>query len=459
MGLLALLGVYMGNIQAQYNVSINLPQANIQSGADFKQTSSVGDYSYLLIALIPSIYAMSTQGNFSSSTSTHTVPLSVAYLKLNQIGGVNLLSSVTEAQLSSSSTLLVSSLLGITLSKGAILMDFRVATASHTWLAGSYKTGLRLTAQGILGGTITPQDRDVSITVPAFIAAPATINTTSLLVNDLNYFRAPAGISSNKIVSISTTVPYIPTLRTSSSQFTFSTTLPYNNPPVSPVSDVAVSLSGVSTATAIASLSTTDQALTTSSGIAVSSNNQTLTNTFSVSGSKLKSDFVQAGTYRVPLVYSWNGLPANPVQASGNGTLEIVVSDLGELVANQQAVDLAFSTADHYKNGVSKDMPAHLKLSKTTPYNLYVRATSENFSSGTNTIPLNVMRIGPMAGETGINTITLSTTAQQLIQSANPVIDRNLNIQYRIPANETHQLLNKPAGNYSTSIIFSFVAP
>ena len=172
---------------------------------------------------------------------------------------------------------------------------------------------------------------------------------------------------------------------------------------------------------------------------------------------------VQAGNYTVPLTYTYSKLsssyPSGTLQTQRNGTLEVVVSDLGELIANQQAVNLRFTTTSHYVNGVSQDMPAHLKISKTTPYNLYVRATTENFASGPNTIPLSVMKIGPMNGQTGMNTISLSTTAQQLIQAADPVIDRLLNIKYSIPATETDHLLNKPPGTYSTSIIFSFVAP
>ena len=136
-----------------------------------------------------------------------------------------------------------------------------------------------------------------------------------------------------------------------------------------------------------------------------------------------------------------------------------MVSDLSEIIANQSTVNLTFSTASHYQNGVNQDMPAHLKLSKTTPYNVYVRATSANFASGVNSVPLNVMRIGPMPGQTGMQTVTLSATAQQLINGADPVIDRSLNIRYSIPASETSKLLNKPAGTYTTNIIFSFVAP
>ena len=171
---------------------------------------------------------------------------------------------------------------------------------------------------------------------------------------------------------------------------------------------------------------------------------------------------MQAGTYLVPITFTWNKLstayPSGTLQTSRSGNLQVTVSDLSEVVTNQTNVSLVFSSASDYQQGVSKQMPAHIKISKTTPYNLYVRALTSSFSSGANQIPLNVLRIGPMVGQTGMNTVTLSTTSQQLINTANPVIDRNLNVLYSIPASETNKLLGKPAGSYSTTVVFSFVA-
>ena len=451
-------------LQAQ-NVVISLPQANIQNRTDFQQASTTGTYSYPLLAVVPSIHAMSTQGSFSNTIvgNTTTIPLSVIFLKLNQVG-ITVLSSTTEQQLSNNNTTLLSSLLGITLAKGAVLMNFRVATASQTWIAGNYKTSLRLTAEDLLSASsISPQDRDLTISVPAFMVAPGATGTTSLLVNNLSFYRSANGISNtNTIGTLVSTIPYLPNIRTNNtSQFTFvSGSLPYNTIPIIPVSTVNTSLTGIPTAQTV-SLSSTDKILTTTSGLPVPTNNAVShTYTFSISAAQLKSSFAQAGTYSAPLIYSWNEVPPNtPTHVQANGALEIVVSDLSELVLNQQTVNFAFAATDHYKNGISQDIPGHLTLSKTTPYNLYVRASSSNFSSGTNSIPLDIMQIGPATGETGMNTITLSTTAQKLIESANPVIDRNVGIRYSIPASQTSKLLNKPPGTYSTNVIFSFVAP
>jgi len=449
---------------ATAQVTISLPEANIQGRTDYIQSFTGGQYSFTLLALLPTISTKAINStSFVSTTGGGTVPLNVAHLKLEKINNLSLLGSSNDVTLSTADQVLISALATVSLSAGPVIINSRLVTSNQTWVAGIYKTTLSLTASGILGGTITPSSQDFSISVPGFISPPPSIGTTSILVNDLSYYRTANGISSNSVIPLSTTVPYIPSIKSGNTQFSFSTTSAYNTLPVTSVSTVSATLTGIANTTT-AALSTTDQSLTNTAGITVpTNNNQTLTYTYNIGLNQLKTNFIQAGTYAVPLTYTWNKLssayPSGSVQSQANGNLSVVVSDLGEIVANQQAVNLAFATTNDYKNGVNLNMPAHLKISKTTPYNLYVRATSTSFTSGANSIPLNVLRIGPMAGQSGMNTITLSTTAQQLIQNADPVIDRNLNILYSIPASATGMLLNKPAGAYTANIIFSFVAP
>lgn len=452
------------NLQAQ--IIITLPQSNISQRTAFQQTGSIGKYSYLL-ALLPSIFVKATSTAFTSTLGNGaTVPLNIARLKIQSINGALVLNNNVEITLAQNEQDLMSSLAQLNLAgAGPVNVNFSLTTANQTWLAGSYETslGVRVTGALGLGGKIEPPETHFTLNVPAFITAPTMIGTTSLLVNNLSFYRSANGISGNTNIPLSSTVPYLPTIRTNNaSQFNFSSSLPYNNPPIVPVSTVNVNLTGIPSATTIP-LSSSDQALTTAASLAVPNNNNTsLAYTFSIPAAQLKNSFTQAGTYTVPLRHNWSSVPTNSTTAAqATGSLEVVVSDLSELVINpaQQSVNFAFTTADHYKNGISQDMSAHLKLSKTTPYNLYVRATSPSFNSGANTIPLDIMRIGPATGETGMNTISLSTTAQKLIDSANPVIDRNISIRYSIPASETGKLLNKPAGTYSSTIVFSFTAP
>ncbi|MGE8428828.1 MAG: hypothetical protein ACN6O7_13165 [Sphingobacterium sp.] len=449
---------YGQHIHAQ-TTSITLPQANIQGQTDFTTSINAGTYS-TIISVFPSFFVKSIAANFTSTTSG-SFPASVVHMKLSSIGALVLLALTgnNEVALSTGGGLLYTALVSV--ASGTITANTRIATASQTWTAGVFTNDVSFYAQG--GGSITPTSFTLSLTVPGFISPPTSIGTTSIAVNDLSFYRSVNGISASQIIPISSTVPYIPSIRTGNAQFNFSTSLPYNTLPVSPVSTVSATLSGVATAST-ANLSTSDQALTTATGIAVpTNNNSSITHTYTIGSPFLKGNFIQAGTYTVPLTYTWNKLssayPTTPVQAQASGNLNIVVSDLGEIVANQQTVNLPFTTTSNYVNGVSTNMPSHLKLSKTTPYNLYVRATTSSFTSGVNSIPLSVLRIGPMAGQTDVNTVTLSTTAQQLIQNADPVIDRTLDMQYSIPASQTSNLLGKPTGTYTANIIYSFVAP
>ncbi|WP_343538322.1 hypothetical protein [Sphingobacterium thalpophilum] len=446
---------------ARAQIIVTLPQTNIQTRADYSTTINAGQYNSVLTVL-PTFRVRAGAPSFNSTVNTNFAA-SLVHIKLASIGALPLLSlsGNTEVALSTSNQNLYTALASI--ASGQVMANTRIATASQTWTAGDYSNSLFFSTQGLLAGSISPTSFTLTISVPAFISPPSTIGSTTVLVNDLNFYRSANAVSGSKVIPVSTTVPYVPSLRTGSAQFSFNTSFPYINLPVVPVSAVSTTLNGVATANTV-SLSTSDQPLTSASGIAVPTNNShTVTHSYSISAAQLKNNFLQAGTYSTPLTYTWSkpssADPPNPVQAQASGSLNIVVSDLGEIIANQQNINLNFVTANDYKNGISVNSPAHLRVSKTTPYNLYVRATSNSFVSGANSIPLNVLRIGPMAGQTGISTITLSTTAQQLIQNANPVIDRNLDMQFSIPASETNKLLNKPSGSYVATIVYSFVAP
>lgn len=453
-------GLYSIHVQAQ--ITVNLPEANITNRTEFQQQFTSGTYTSAL-GLLPTIGVKANTANFSNTLGGNgPAPLNLARIKLLTINNLTVLGTFTEIVLSTTNQNIYTAI--ATVASGTVLNNLRLNTAGFTWVAGNYTSELFFLAPGLLGGNvISPPNHAINIVVPAYVTPLTSAGTTNLLVNNFSYYRTPAGISTSKAISLANTVTYVPSLQTGNSNFIFSTTLPHNNLPTTPVSSVAATLTAVATATPI-TLSTTAKALTTAAGLVVPNNNtQALSYAFTLDATQLKAGFVQAGTYSVPLTYTWNKptatYPTGTLQAQSSGTLEVTVPDMSELVANQSAVNLTFSTANQYKNGLSQDIPAHITVSKTTPYNLYVRATTANFASGANNIPLNVMRIGPMSGQTGVQSVTLSATPQQLINAADPVIDRSLNIQYSIPASETHKLLNKPAGTYSTTVIFSFVAP
>lgn len=438
-----------------------LPQANIQTGTDYTQSFSGWNYISLL-GVAPSFRVNATTASFNNSANGGLIPLNRANISLVSVGGLQLIGISGEQPLSTSPLVLYTSL--VSLLSGPITANVRVVTQGFPWIAGVYDSGITFSLAGVNLGGITPSNGlPFNLDVPGFISVPPSLGTVSFLVNDLNYYRSANGISVEKLLPISTTVPYIPSVRAASAQFSFNTSLPFNDAPASPVSAVTTELVSIPSATSV-SLSTTDAPLTVTTGIPVAMNNQVLTNSYSINAVSLKKDFLQAGVYEVPLNYTWNKLasayPAGALQSQASGTLEVIVSDLAEIIVNQQTINLNFNTAADYASGVSVDIPAQLRISKTTPYNLTVRSTAAAFSAAGNSIPLSVMRIGPAStGEDSMNTIILSGTAQSLFENANPAIDKPVGIRFSIPASESEHLLGKPAGSYSADIIFGIVAP
>ncbi len=450
----------ISSVYAQIN--IYLPEINIRNRDEYKTVNSAGIYNYA-IGLVPRIEIKANTSNFGNTVGgSSTVPLNLANIKLNKIGEVILLGTHTEQALSTSYQAIYAALatIGVT---AAVSIDVRLVTSTHKWISGIYSTPMQFKTGTLLNeNQISPRIQDFYIHVPGFITPDVSVYKVELNVNNFSYFRNDVGIDLTKTLTVDTTVPFLPSIVAGNSSFNFSTSFPYNTIPASPVNSLAVQLVGFSNSTSIY-LSGVDQGLTDNAGLEVPTNNRhILNNKFSINSAQLKTNFVQAGNYTIPLLYSFNKLntayPTGNLQAQKNGTLEVVVSDMYEMIANQSSVNFAFTSATQYQNGMTVEMPQHLKISKTSPFNLYVRASTSSFNSGGNEIPLNVMRIGPATGESGMNTITLSTTSQQLIHSGNPVVDRLLNVQYSIPSTETPKFLGKPGGLYSTDVIFSFVS-
>jgi hypothetical protein len=440
-------------LRAQF--SFTVPETNIINRTAFSSSGiTVGSTDG--VAVLNTIDMRAVNTSFINSVGgTTTIPLNVASLRVSRIGNsVNLGGASTITLTNNYQPIYTFTLNLLT---GAVLADVQLSTASHSWIAGIYQTQVQFVR-------LSPAAQNFSITVPSFITPQAAVTPTTILVNNLSFFRSVNGITGSKTISVASTVPYVPSIKGSSASFGFSTTSVHNVIPTTSVNLLSTSLSAVSTSTP-KNLSNLSQPLTTTAGIAVAAtNNETLTYNFKLSAANLRSGFAQAGTYTISgLTYAWDKLdsayPQGTLSVQRSSSLQVVVSELSEIVANQSTINLNLNTPASYQQGISRDMPAHIRVSKTTPYNVYLRSTSAQFSNGVNQIPLSILRIGPMAGETDVNTVNLSTTAQLLLNSANPVIDRDVSLRYSIPASETSKLLGKPSGSYTANIVFSFVAP
>ncbi len=434
-------------------VNITLPASNIVARSNYSVQATTGFYTPI-IGLIPVIAGRSNNGQFSNSTSSTTAALNVANFRLNSIGGVALLTSSQEAVLSTTYQTTYTSLASVL--PGTVIMDYRIVTGAQTWCAGTYTTPfqLRTSPIGALSGAISPQIQDLNIIVPSFLQPQASIGPSVIHIDNLNYFRS-GGANLNQSISFSTTLTYLLKLRTTASQFSFSSSTLYNSIPQANVSLAAAVLTN-QTATTQVNLSSTNQELTPLGGAAVPTNNNVTHNVnFSISSANLKSAFVTAGTYSVPLIYTWSG---SSLQSSVNSQFDVVIDDMYEIALSQPSVNIAFQNQTDVATGVVKQISGHITLSKTTPYDVYVKAQSANFTSGANQIPVSVVKIEPMSGQAGVSAVELSASPQLLISNADPQIDRQVNIQYRIPASKVPLLLGKPAGTYTTTVTYSFVA-
>ena len=379
-------------------------------------------------------------------------------MKVTSIGGVNILSGANPIILSSVSQNIY--FVAVGLLSGTMLVDYTVSPAGVAWAAGSYATTLTFT------GSIAPPTPTLTLNVPAYITLNTLVPaTTTLNVNSFAIFRSVAGVSAVSGNDYFTTVPTLLSLKASSSTFAFTTTQPYNQlPAANSVNLMGAVLSGTYAGSAI-SLSASDQLLTAATGIPVIlTNKSVLSSTLSISGANLKSNFVQAGTYTVPVVYTVSktasSFPATLPSQTMNSSVQVNVSNLMELIVQDPSVTLTVNTTANYQQGVTTTKPNHVKVSSTVPYNVTVKASSSVLSSsGGVQIPVGVITIEGMTGQTGVTPIVLSASPQAIITSANPAIDRLLNLQYRIPSTQTSNLLNKTAGSYSTTITYTIVAP
>jgi hypothetical protein len=207
---------------------------------------------------------------------------------------------------------------------------------------------------------------------------------------------------------------------------------------------------------------TTFKTLTETAGMPVPvGNTSNVTMGYSLTPDVLKNNFLKKGTYTLNLnheVFDAEGTGAVPSQ-SLTSSLIVNVADMAELIINQQDVNLVFNTAEDYKKGVQIDMPAHVSLSATSAYDLFIKANTTSISNGKNSITITALQVS-VNGTDGTSTtaIPLKETRQGLFGIL-PILDKTTTIRYSIPASEALKLIGKASGTYNASVTYSLVAP
>ncbi|WP_300597749.1 hypothetical protein [Niabella sp.] len=408
-----------------------------------------------LLALLPNILVKGNGDLNPSPVTGIVVPLSKISARF--IKGTNQDNAVI---LNMSNQPITSALLALgLLNKGDFEVKYEAASLGATaWQAGTYSNTLAYSLSGISVGTVTPAEVILTVVVDPLIKesmAPADI---SLLVDNLKYFRNIT-LEFNNAFQLRHTVPVQLSLAANTTQLGFTNGYAGVADPQTAVGKIQVQMT--TPTGAIMPLTTTSQQLVANAPVPVG-NKTSFTARFFISPADLKTAFINKGNYSTTLALQ--GTNASPAAIYSKVlNLNVIVNDLSEFNLSTTGVTLPFQTAADYKNGVALDIANHLQVSKTTPYDISVRASAADFTgSGTAsgaTLPASILELSPVAGQTGVNTVSaLSTTDQLLVSGALPVVDRYLNIRYRIPPSRTQYLINKPAGTYTAVINYTLTA-
>lgn len=166
------------------------------------------------------------------------------------------------------------------------------------------------------------------------------------------------------------------------------------------------------------------------------------------------------GTYTTSVIYSLpTTLGGTPTVT---GTIVAVISPLAGIVLQNGGnnATLSFTTAANYQNGVTLVQTNALVAFSNEAYSVNVSG-SANLFNGTNFITLGNILISPVPNPANGSIITqevpLSLSPQNILTAA-PAGTQNYNLQYRTTAGNT-AFLNKPAGNYTTTITYTITNP
>ncbi|MBE8722073.1 hypothetical protein C4F40_15195 [Sphingobacterium sp. Ka21] len=446
-----LLVALMGAVRAQ-NATLQINEAALRAG---QVSFNASGFQYnSVVSLLPGLQARTAGTNFSSTNSTAVVPVNRVSLTLNRTGV-----DYTTVMLSATEQNLFSTIIGL-FSTGAFSLRYAINNLNnYAWVLGDYQTILHLRITGInLGVSVNPTSALLNLAVPAILTPNTTPSDILLHVNSFDHFRNGYTSSALGQISMLHTVPMQFSLATASTKFTFSNGATGVSDPNGLTSALQYMVTAPQGGTTI-SLGTTKQKFYSVATVPVG-NKTSLTPQIKIGAAALKQHFINKGVYSTTFDLQVQDKDTTPsVSKTTTNNLTVQVADMGELKLSNAAVDLAFTSADHYRNGVSSTLAEHITVSKTTPYQVSVRANSANFTFGPNVIPVSSLQIGPATGETGVNTIAeLSTQSQVLISSNVPQVDKKYGIRYAIPSIKTAALINKAKGKYTAVITYTLTA-
>ncbi|SIR66118.1 peptidoglycan-binding protein LysM [Chryseobacterium sp. RU33C] len=147
-----------------------------------------------------------------------------------------------------------------------------------------------------------------------------------------------------------------------------------------------------------------------------------------------------------------------------NITLKDVISIDAGSTAIGGAIAFNYVTAADYNSDKTVAQASALKITSTKVFNVKVKAGGPNFVNGLKSIPVDVLTIkaaaapGTMGGTK--NDVVLSPGERTLVANAPLGSALTLNLDYTIPAakSSSSDILGKPAGTYTQTVIYTATA-
>lgn len=151
-------------------------------------------------------------------------------------------------------------------------------------------------------------------------------------------------------------------------------------------------------------------------------------------------------------------------QNTAQSNLNVILKPIQSIKINdqQQQINLSFETVDDYTKGKISDQADHIEIMSSGTYEVRVVAnaplTHQSDQIKVENIALNpsLGRIGEYRENIALLPVSLSMREKNMIRSSVGDVKRTYNVSYKMNASE--ELLNKPAGTYSTIITYTILS-
>lgn len=157
---------------------------------------------------------------------------------------------------------------------------------------------------------------------------------------------------------------------------------------------------------------------------------------------------------------------------SAQTQVNITIAQVQSIQVSQPTVNINMTQPSHFILGNASGLQSnHIRVSSSTAYQVTVKASTEYFSHNGNSTPL---RVNTIALKTTIGNLTnsnatspaglqiapqimLSTLPTTLITSPAGEWGRGFHVNYVIPETKSPDYLNREAGTYSTTVMYTLI--